>query len=47
LKNILFYPSHLEVNPDRIYKARSISNNPFYIKDAVENVIEKVMEELH
>src|SRR6266542_1180511 len=38
------YPSYLEINSDRISKAGSLSNNPFYIKDAVDDVIEKVLQ---
>ena len=38
------YPANQGSQPDSIYKEEVSSNNPFYIKDAVDDVIEKVLE---
>ena len=38
------YPASRGTNPDTIFRAELSSTNPFYIKDAVDDVIEKVLE---
>ena len=38
------YPAHQGAHPDQIYKEDLTLNNPFYIKDAVDDVMEKVLE---
>ncbi len=38
------YPAHLGADRDTIFKAGSILNSPFYIKDVVDDVIEKVLQ---
>jgi hypothetical protein len=37
------YPAHQGAEPDSIYKEDVNLNNPFYIKDAVDDVLEKVL----
>ena len=38
------YPAHLGENAETIYKQDMNLENPFYIKDAVDDIIEKVLE---
>ncbi|HTS44837.1 MAG TPA: hypothetical protein VMH01_10600 [Puia sp.] len=38
------YAAHQGAHPDEIYKEDLNLNNPFYIKDAVDDVMEKVLE---
>ncbi|MFI5151848.1 MAG: hypothetical protein ACHQET_00860 [Chitinophagales bacterium] len=42
-KNFMF-PAQHSSSPDHIYEHDPNSNNPFYIKDAVDDVMEKVLE---
>jgi hypothetical protein len=37
------YPAHQGAEPDSVYKEDLNMNNPFYIKDAVDDVMEKVL----
>jgi Bacterial archaeo-eukaryotic release factor family 3 len=38
------FPARHGDRPDKIYSAGDITNHPFYIKDAVDDVMEKVLE---
>ena len=37
------FPAHLGRNNDTIYKEDTTVENPFYIKDAVDDIMEKVL----
>ena len=38
------YPGHQGAEPNTIFREDFSVNNPFYIKDAVDDVMEKVLE---
>jgi hypothetical protein len=42
-KDFMYSAEH-GAEPDKIYKLNSITHNPFYIKDAVDDVMEKVLQ---